>query len=103
MGHSIDSMYIFYVYLLGAVIAQWIVLRTEVRRAGWWLLAGSLAIIIQAAIYGLINEAVVRIDLYCISIAVMGAVLVWLLRKPIPMTPAQEEAEQTTAESRHNP
>ena len=75
---------------LGGAIAggmQWLVLR-RISRAGWWVLASSLA---WAAGWGVSFELFDVYDPFTIFIlggavvaAITGAVLVWLLRQPVP-------------------
>jgi hypothetical protein len=72
----------------GAVtgILQWLVLRAQVSRAGWWVLAstvgwglgmvGTRAFEVLAIFGGLVGGAVLG--------AVTGGALVWLLRQPAP-------------------
>ena len=81
------------VALGGAVtgILQWLVLRSQVSRAGWWVLASSvgwaLGVLVASTIPSGNNETG---PLWALAVtgAVLGAVsggaLVWLLRQPVP-------------------
>ncbi len=67
----------------GAVagILQWLVLRGQVSRAGWWVLASTVG-------WGLSNAVAGEFSRPLVGGAVLGAVtggaLVWLLRQPVP-------------------
>jgi hypothetical protein len=60
----------------GAVIgvAQWLLLRRQVRRAGWWILASTAG--------WAVGDAVGLAVIGAVSGIITGAVLVWLLRQP---------------------
>ena len=74
-------------------IAQWLVIRTEVPRSGWWVLASAVSIAAGFAIIFALPEAVGEAVSYGIAEtiaagiggavvgAISGAVLVWLLRQ----------------------
>ncbi len=78
------------VVALGGVVTgilQWLVLRAQVSRAGWWVLAStvgwglSMAVMVALGPYlaifgGLVGGAVLG--------AITGGALVWLLRQPVP-------------------
>jgi hypothetical protein len=72
----------------GAVagILQWLVLRRQVSRAGWWVLASTVGWGLSMAVLG----ALFYVELVGLLVggAVLGAVtggaLVWLLRQPVP-------------------
>ena len=81
------------VALGGAVtgILQWLVLRSQVSRAGWWVLASTvgwgLSVTVARAIpWG--NDEMDALWALVVTGAVLGAVtggaLVWLLRQPVP-------------------
>ena len=83
------------VALGGAVtgILQWLVLRSQVSRAGWWVLASTvgwgLSVTVARAIpWG--NDEMDALWALVVTGAVLGAVtggaLVWLLRQPVPET-----------------
>ena len=83
------------VALGGAVtgILQWLVLRRQVSRAGWWVLASTvgwgLSMAVSMAVAGAFEVVAVGL-LFGLLVggAVLGAVtggaLVWLLRQPVP-------------------
>jgi hypothetical protein len=80
----------------GAVagVAQWLLLRRQVRRAGWWILAstagGAVGWAVGDAVVGAMGSAVRFAVVLAVGDAVGGAVsgiitgaaLVWLLRQP---------------------
>ena len=55
-------------------IAQWLVLRRQVGRAGWWVLASTV---------GLAVGAFFSVAAGVIYAPITGGVLVWLLRQPV--------------------
>ena len=72
-----------------AGLMQWFVLRRQVSRAGWWVLASTVG----WAVLGLVAEGMIRRFLtFGVGLAggvvglggVTGLALVWLLRQPIP-------------------
>jgi hypothetical protein len=68
----------------GAVIgvAQWLLLRRQVRRAGWWILASAAGWAVGLAVADAVGEAAVLAVIGAVSGIITGAVLVWLLRQP---------------------
>ncbi|GAG16038.1 unnamed protein product, partial [marine sediment metagenome] len=79
------------VALGGAVtgILQWLVLRGQVSRAGWWVLASTVGWGLSMAVMGAFT--VVGADPAlglpvggAVQGAVTGGALVWLLRQPVP-------------------
>ena len=83
------------VALSGAVTGtlQWLVLRGQVSRAGWWVLASTVGwglgvTVARAFPWGVDTSD--AIGALVVTGAVLGAVtgeaLVWLLRQPVPMT-----------------
>ena len=62
--------------LLGASvgIAQWLVLRRKVSRAGWWVLASTVGAVLLVTVVG--------------YGAITGGVMVWLLRQPVTEEPS---------------
>jgi hypothetical protein len=69
-------------------IAQWLVLRQHLRRAGWWALASTMGFATYGAVpslyetvYGAVGVVVV-LTIVAMYGAITGAVLVWLLRQP---------------------
>ena len=72
--------------LLGTVLGvlQWLVLRRQVARAGWWVLASTVGWVVGGLVAGLVG-ATVGVDLSWAGLgavygAITGPVLVWLLR-----------------------
>jgi len=83
------------VALGGAVtgLLQWLVLRGQVSRAGWWVLASTVGWGLVGAVLGAFPWGVGDTDALVALVvtgAVLGAVtggaLVWLLRQPVPET-----------------
>ena len=79
------------VALGGAVtgILQWLVLRAQISRAGWWVLASTVGWGLSMAVMGAFT--VVGADPAlglpvggAVQGAVTGGALVWLLRQPVP-------------------
>ncbi len=72
--------------LYGTVLGvlQWLVLRRQVARAGWWVLASTVGWVVGGLVAGLVG-ATVGVDLSWAGLgavygAITGPVLVWLLR-----------------------
>lgn len=65
-----------------AGIMQWFVLRRQVSRAGWWVLASTVGWAVSMEATGFLspNMAMAVVGLG----AVTGLALVWLLRQPVP-------------------
>ena len=70
---------------------QWLVLRGQVSRAGWWVLASTVGWGLVGAVLGAFPWGVGDTDAHValvVTAAVLGAVtggaLVWLLRQPVP-------------------
>ncbi len=61
--------------VLGAL--QWLVLRRQVARAGWWVLASTVGWVVGGPVGGIVGWAA----LGAVYGAVTGPVLVWLLRQ----------------------
>jgi len=68
------------------IIAQWLVLRRHVSRAGLWLLVPIVSIVVTAVVASVVDLVVggAAGEVVCIPVygAVTGGVLVWLLRQP---------------------
>ncbi len=82
------------VVAMGGAVAgtlQWLVLRGQVSRAGWWVLASTVGWGLVGAVLGAFPWGVGDTDAL-VALAVTGAVLgavtggalVWLLRQPVP-------------------
>lgn len=69
-------------------VLQWLVLRRQVSRAGWWVLASTLGWVASGPVAGIVDAAVDMAVgwavLGTVYGAVTGAALVWLLRQPVP-------------------
>ena len=79
------------VALGGAVtgILQWLVLRRQVSRAGWWVLASTvgwgLSMGVSIAIPSGADDNLLQLAVTGAVLGVVtGAALVWLLRQPVP-------------------
>jgi hypothetical protein len=77
---------------VGAVtgVAQWLLLRRQVRRAGWWILASAAGLAVGLAV-GLdvvldVGNAVGGAVVGAVIGILTGAALVWLLRQSRPET-----------------
>ncbi len=85
--------------VLGAVlgaslgIAQWLVLRRQVSRAGWWVLANTVAFAVGGTVAGAASGPL----LVPLALAGYGAntggVLVLLLRHPVTKEPSPPQAD----------
>jgi hypothetical protein len=62
--------------LVGAL--QWLVLRWQISRAGWWVLASALGLAVGFALGQVAGQLV--------GVAMTGITLVWLLRQPAQET-----------------
>ena len=60
---------------------QWLVLRRQVARAGWWVLASTVGWVVGGLVSGITDAAVGWAVLGAVYGAITGAVLVWLLRR----------------------
>jgi len=78
-------------------IAQWLVLRRQVARAGWWVLVNTVYFTVYFAVGRAVGKAVADLDGsgalgIFVGVAVYGAitggVLVWLLRQPVTEEPS---------------
>ena len=80
------------VVIMGAVLGvlQWLVLRGQVVRAGWWILASAAGWIVGGALSGAVpsDNPVGWTLIGIVYGAITGFVLVWLLHHPAPPTPA---------------
>jgi hypothetical protein len=69
---------------------QWCVLRRQVGRTGWWVLASTLiwAVVIWA-VSQVSGDSVLSGAVFGIVYAIVtGIALVWLLRHPVSATPS---------------
>ena len=73
--------------VLGAPIgiAQWLVLRRQVSRAGWWVLASIVGFASGEVVGESVFEVIATFVFYG---AITGGVLVWLLRQPVTEEPS---------------
>ena len=73
-------------------IAQWLVLRRQVSRSGWWVLASIVGFAVGVAV-SIVVDRVVGFAVYG---AITGGVMVWLLRQPVTEeTSLPQEATET--------
>ncbi|MCZ2809592.1 MAG: hypothetical protein O2V44_09585 [Candidatus Bathyarchaeota archaeon] len=93
-----DPLRIIGVVALGGAVAgilQWLVLRGQVSRAGWWVLACTVGWALGVTVAGAIpwggDPELLQLG---VTGAVMGVVtggaLVWLLRQPVPEAQLEE-------------
>ncbi len=81
--------------VLGALlgIAQWLVLRRQISRAGWWVLANTVAFAVGGTVAGAASGPL----LVPLALAGYGAntggVLVLLLRHPVTKEPSPPQAD----------
>ena len=70
------------------VLQWWLVLRGQVARAGWWVLAGTVGWVAGGPATAIVDAAVHTVwawaALGTVHGAVTGCVLVWLFRQPRP-------------------
>ena len=69
-------------------LLQWLVLRRQVARAGWWVLASSVGWVMGGLAAGITNTTAGWAVLGIVYGAITGIVLVWLLRRPAAGTAA---------------
>ena len=62
-----------------AGVAQWLVLRRAVRRAGWWVPICAVAALVGDRVSGTAVGGIAGLAIYS---ALTGLVLTWLLRQP---------------------
>ena len=60
-------------------VLQWLVLRRQVARAGWWVLASSVGWVMGGLASGITNTTAGWAVLGIVYGAITGIVLVWLL------------------------
>jgi len=67
---------------------QWLVLRSQVSRAGWWVLASTVGWLVGFLVGGAVgHEDILVVFLFFITLwavagAITGIALIWLLRQP---------------------
>ena len=85
---SVDVGWVGGVSIFGTVVGvlQWLVLRRQVPRAGWWVLASTVGWVVGLPL-GDINGPP---GLGAVYGAFTGTALVWLLRQPVPAATATE-------------
>ena len=69
-------------------LLQWLVLRRQVARAGWWVLASTVGWVVGGFVSGITDAAAGWAVLGAVYGAITGIVLVWLLRRPAAGTAA---------------
>ncbi len=77
VGGAVDGAVIYAV--VGAVVGvmQWVVLRRQITRAGWWVLASTVGVGVAVAMSGVVDVAVSG-GIYG---TITGATMAWLLRQ----------------------
>ena len=86
---------------IAAGVLQWLVLRQQVARAGWWVLASTVGWPVSIGVGGIGVQAVRAVTdvtlpavtaalIPAIYGAITGSVLVWLLRQPVPAAATEE-------------
>lgn len=69
-------------------VLQWLVLRRQVARTGWWVLASTVGWVVGGFVSGITDAAAGWAVLGAVYGAITGIVLVWLLRRPAAGTAA---------------
>ena len=62
-------------------LLQWLMLRRQVARAGWWVLASTVGWVMGGLVSGITDTAAGWAVLGAVYGAITGAALVWLLRR----------------------
>ena len=80
---------------LGGIVAgmlQWLVLRRQLARAGWWVLASTMGWVVGGFLSGAVPVGgfLGWAALGAVYGSITGTVLVWLLRQPVPAASADE-------------
>jgi hypothetical protein len=97
---NVDIGWVLGVALFGTMVGglQWMVLRRQVARAGWWVLASTVAwfaamaggaLAAVDAQYGR-HPVLGWVALGVVYGAITGSVLVWMLRQPLPTAWAEQ-------------
>ena len=80
-----------YVIIRGAVlgVSQWIILRQWRTKTGWWILGNAISWMLVPMVADFfvgttISNPIVGILLYAIPGIITGALIMWILRQPIP-------------------
>ena len=80
-------------------VAQWCVLRRQVSRPGWWVLASTVGFVVNFVV-GVVRYMAVGVEGGWVVGSVMGGalygaitggVLVWLLRQPVTHEPGPSQ------------
>ena len=92
-----------YLTARGAVLgaSQWLILKQRRTKAGWWVLGNAIGWMLGSTLLNfvipptLINAPIIG-DLIAVAIAgaVTGAVMVWILRQPIPAPMKETESSR---------
>ncbi len=96
---ALSVLLVLYGTVLG--VLQWLVLRRQVARAGWWVLASTVGWPVSIGVGGIGLQAVVavthvRLPAVAAALipamygAITGGVLVWLLRQPVEAAATEE-------------
>ena len=75
---------------IAAGVLQWLVLRRQVARAGWWVLASAVGWVVGGLMAGIAAGIVGWVVAGAVYGAITGPVLVWLLRQPVPAAATEE-------------
>ena len=80
--------------LAGARVMQWLVLRQQLSRSGWWILASSVGLAATLVVFGVadgsgggavtgaLEDAIFGAVIGAVVGAITGGVMVWMLRQP---------------------
>lgn len=76
------------VAVLGTVlgVSQWLLLRRQLPKAGWWVLASSVGWVVGGLVSAIVSGVVAWALIGAVYGGISGAALVWLLRRPVPAT-----------------
>ena len=94
MGVAVLGPVLGAVGLAGARVMQWLVLRQQLSRSGWWILASSVGLAATLVVFGVadgsgsgavtgaLEDAIFGAVIGAVVGAITGGVMVWMLRQP---------------------